>query len=110
MCSDKQLYERSPTLEAAERQRLREVTRPFARNLMKWQAELAFHRRSPMSPGGTYEDAVVAGAGLGDLLLEVQHGRTQFEIATAAEARVGPVEDASRAFERLLQHISQELR
>jgi len=103
------LSPRGPLPEAVERKRLRELARPFTKDIMKWQARLAFHRTS-RSAATSIEDAVTAGAGLGDLLMEVQEAQQRFIEVIRGEPIEGAIQDASRAFERLIEQISSELR
>lgn len=77
---------------------------------MKWQAQLAFYRHSRNAAKATNEDAVPVGAGLGDLLTEVQTAQARFKTAIVGEPMSGAIEDVSRSLERLVEQISAELR
>jgi hypothetical protein len=100
---------RSMPQEIAERRRLRAIARPYAKDIMKWQSELAFHRHRKSSAKATNEDTLTVGAGLGDLLATVQQAREQFQAKAAGEPMAGAVEDVSRALERLVEQIAAEL-
>ncbi len=100
---------RSMPQEIAERRRLRAIARPYAKDIMKWQSELAFHRHRKSSAKATNEDTLTVGAGLGDLLATGQQAREQFQAKAAGEPMAGAVEDVSRALERLVEQIAAEL-
>ncbi|KQW81066.1 hypothetical protein ASC89_04340 [Devosia sp. Root413D1] len=77
---------------------------------MKWHAGLAFYRTSRDGAKSSIEDGVRTGAGLGDLLAEVQEAQQLFSTVTAEEPLEGAIEDAARGFDRLIEQISAELR
>jgi hypothetical protein len=104
------LPSRASPPEVVERKRLRAIARPFAKDIMKWQAKLAVCRQGRDASKATVEDAVVFGSGLGDLLAEVQEAQARFRQATAGEPMAGALDDVSRALERLIEQISAELR
>ena len=92
-----------------ERQRLRAIARPYAKDIMKWQARLAFYRQRRDAARATNEDAFLAGARLSDLLTEVEGAQARFRSATSNEPMVGAIEDVTRSLQRLTEQISAEL-
>jgi len=107
---EKRPFERSLPQEIVEKRRLRAIARPFAKDIMKWQAQLAYYRHRKVSAKSTHEDFVLVGGGLGNLLTTVEEAQQQFKAKTAGEPMAGAVEDVSRSMERLIEQISAELR
>lgn len=79
---------RAPDRQAVERRRQRAIARPYARDVMKWQTQLAFYRHSGQSRRATDRDAAVAGVGLQVLLVEVQNAQAQFHLTAMGEPMV----------------------
>ena len=105
-----EIASRATPFDIVERKRLRAIARPFTKDIMKWQAQLAFYRHGRLAAKATAEDVATWGVGLHDLLAEVQEAQARFREAVAGEPVRGAVEDAARALERLVEQIAEELR
>ena len=102
-------HRRATPLEVAEQRRLRGIANPFTKDIAKWQAQLAFYRQCRSARKASIEDAVTISAELRELLGRAQAAEQRFAEATLGQPRAGAVEDAAKAFARLIEQISQEL-